>query len=116
MVGQTLTAMAVGVALAAAGALSAPTAAADGTISEMVENSGAREMPFWAYLYDNGFGYLDSQGVYRDSQIVCANHAAGVPDSQIVGLLEIRGYTLNEAQGIVIATNYDSNAHPICTG
>ncbi len=39
--------------------LSPPTAAAEtGTITEMVETSFAEEMPFWAYLYDNGFGYL----------------------------------------------------------
>jgi hypothetical protein len=116
MMKRRLVAILAATALAFGAMSSAPLAAADdGTISDMVENTGAREMPFWAYLYDNGFGYLSSDGVYRDGRIVCANRAEGVPDSQIVGLLETRGYSLNEAQAIVIATNYESNVHPFCT-
>lgn len=95
--------------------LFAPTAEADGTISDTVENSGAHEMPFWAYLYDNGFGYMDTDTAYREGKIVCANRQAGVSDSQIVGLLEARGLNFNEAQTLFIATNYASNAHPFCT-
>lgn len=108
-------------ALAAAGLMSAvtfpaaPHALADGTISDMVENSGAREMPFWAYLYDNGLGYMDVNTALNEGKIVCANRQAGVPNSQIVGLLETRGLTLNEAQALVIATDYKSNAHPFCS-
>lgn len=95
--------------------LCAPSAGADGTISDMVENTGAREMPFWAYLYDNGFGYMDTTSARHEGEIVCANRKAGVPNSQIVGLLQSRGLKLNEAQAIVIATDYQSNAHPFCT-
>ena len=102
-------------ALAAGAFLAAPVAAADGTISDMVQNTGAREMPFWAYLYDNGFGYMQTSVASGQGEIVCANRAAGVPNSQIVGLLQDRGLKLNEAQAIVIATDYESNAHPFCS-
>lgn len=103
-------------AVSAAALLTAPIASADGNISDMVENSGAYEMPFWAYLYDNGFGYMQTSTASQEGRIVCANRAAGVPNSQIVGLLEDRGLKLNEAQAIVIATDYESKAHPFCSG
>lgn len=107
---------AAAIALAVAALLSAPTAAAEtGTITEMVDTTFAEEMPFWAYLYDNGFGYLQTSTASNEGRIVCANRAAGVPNSQIVGLLQDRGLELNEAQAIVIATDYKSNAHPFCS-
>lgn len=102
------------VVLAATALLTAPTASADGTISDMVETTGAKEMPFWAYLYDNGFGYLDSERVYQDSKSICASRDLGTAEGKIVEMLEGRGYGLNEAQAIVIATGYSSSAHPIC--
>ncbi len=105
----------VAIALATTALLFAPNAAADGTIADMVENTGAREMPFWAYLYDNGFGYMQTSTASSEGKIVCANRAAGVPNNQIVGLLQDRGLGLNEAQAIVIATDYESNAHPFCS-
>lgn len=107
---------ALGAAMTAVALLAAPTATADGTITDMVDNSGAHEMPFWAYLFDNGFGYMQTSTASQEGKIVCANRAAGVPSSQIVGLLEDRGLKLNEAQAIVIATDYESNAHPFCSG
>lgn len=36
-------------------------------------------MPFWAYLYDNGFGYMDTTSAHHEGEIVCANRQAGVP-------------------------------------
>ena len=92
----------------------APVAAADGTIADMVENTGAAESPFWSYLYDNGFGYLDSQMVYRDGKIVCANSEAGVPPGQIIQLLKLRGYSMNEAQAVVLAASDTSSVHSFC--
>lgn len=71
-------------------------------------------MPFWAYLYDNGFGYMQTDTAYGEGKVVCANRNAGVPNNQIVGLLRDRGLTLNEAQAIIIATDYKSDAHPFC--
>ncbi|RWA16573.1 hypothetical protein MBRU_07560 [Mycolicibacterium brumae DSM 44177] len=81
----------------------------------MVNNSGARESPFWSYMADNGFGYLDAQRVSNDSKIVCANRQAGVTPAQITGLLESRGYTNTEAQGIVAAEQASSTSvHSVC--
>lgn len=100
--------------LAVAAVLTSPIATADGTISDMVENTGAKEMPFWAYLYDNGFGYLNSQQVYQDSKSVCASRSTGTAEGKIVQMLQARGYKLNEAQAIVVATGYSNSAHPIC--
>ena len=111
----SLGAAAVALLVGLGGLLTAPRASADGTITDMVDNTGAREMPFWAYLYDNGFGYLQTTTASREGKVVCANRQAGVPNSQIVGLLQTRGLSLNEAQAIVIATDYESNAHPFCT-
>ncbi len=101
-------------ALVIAAFLSAPTAGADGTIADMVENTGAREMPFWAYLYDNGYGYLNSQQVYQDSKSVCVSRSIGTAESSIVQMLKARGYSTNEAQAIVIATGYSNSVHTIC--
>ena len=92
----------------------APAAAADGTIADMVENTGAAESPFWSYLYDNGFGYLDSQMVYRDAKIVCVNSEAGVPPGQIIQLLKLRGYSVNEAQAVVLAASDTTSVHSFC--
>jgi hypothetical protein len=93
----------------------APLAGAD-TIDQMVHNSGALESPFWRYLYENGFGYLDAQRVNSDGQIACANRKAGVPPYQIIPLLKSRGYTAAEAQGIVLAEQAasESQAFPVC--
>lgn len=102
-------------ALTVGALLSAPIAAADGTVADLVENTGAAEKPFWAYLYDNGFGYLHSARVNTDGNLVCANREAGVPDSRIVELLERRGFAPNEAQAIVNATKNVNIADPMCT-
>ncbi|MDP7723959.1 hypothetical protein [Mycobacterium sp. TY814] len=93
----------------------APLASAE-TIDEMVHNSGALESPFWSYLYKHGFGYLDAQRVNNDGQITCTNRKAGVTASQIASLLETRGYTAPEAQGIVSAEQAasQSQAFPVC--
>ena len=64
---------------------------------------------------DNGCGYMDVPTASNESGIVCASRQAGVPNSQILGLLETRGLKLNEAQAIVIAKDYESNAHPVCS-
>ena len=97
------------------GLVTAPLAGAD-TIDQLVQNTGARESPFHAYLEDNGFGYLDAQRVYNDSQIICANKGAGVPPYQVIPLLQSRGYTADEAQAIVAAEKAasESGAHPWC--
>ena len=92
----------------------APAEPAKGSIADLVENTEAEEMPFWAYLYDNGFGYLDRERVSNDSKIVCANRKAGLPENQIVELLKIRGYSASEAQAIVAAASIETIAHPIC--
>lgn len=80
----------------------------------MVENTGAAESPFRSYLYDNGFGYLDSQMVYRDGKTVCANAASSVPPGQIIQILKMRGYSVNEAQAIVLAASDTSLVHSFC--
>jgi hypothetical protein len=99
----------------ALGLATAPPAGAD-TIDEMVHNSGALESPFWSYLYKNGFGYLDAQRVNNDGQIACANRKAGVPPYQVIPLLQARGYTAPEAQGIVLAEERasESQGFPVC--
>ncbi|MCH9667959.1 MAG: hypothetical protein K0U76_13690 [Actinomycetia bacterium] len=103
-------------ALTVGALLSAPAAAADGTIADTIDNPGVAEKPFWAYLYDNGFGYLNSARVDTDGKLVCANRAAGVPDSRIIDLLERRGFAPNEARAIVTATVYDDDGgQPLCT-
>ena len=101
--------------LRAAMALANGMAGAD-TIDQMVHNSGALESPFWSYLYKNGFGYLDAQRVGYDGSIACANRKAGVPPYQVIPLLESRGYTAGEAQGIVLAEESasESQAFPVC--
>jgi hypothetical protein len=76
-------------ASAAAAFLAAPVAAADGTISDVVQNTGAREMPFWAYLYDNGFGYMQTSVASGQGEIVCANRAAGVRTARSWGCSKI---------------------------
>ena len=94
--------------------ITAPMAGAD-TINEMVENTGALEMPFWSYLYENGFGYLDAQRVSNDGKIACANRKAGVPPDQITPLLALRGYTAEEARGIVLAEQSGQDSiHSVC--
>ena len=90
------------VMVATLGLATAPVAGAD-TINEMVENTGALEMQFWSYLYENGFGYLDAQRVSNDGKIACANRKASVPPDQIAPSLASRGYTEKEARGIVLA-------------
>lgn len=103
------------VALTVGALLSAPTAAADDTVADLVENTGAAEKPFWSYLYDHGFGYLPSARVKTDGNLVCVNREAGVPDSRIVELLERRGFAPNEAQAILDATENVNIADPTCT-
>jgi hypothetical protein len=96
-------------------ATTTPMAVAD-TIDEMVRNSGALESPFWSYLYNNGYGYLDAKRVNDDGQIACANRNAGVPPDQVIPLLQSRGYTAREARGIVLAEQAasKSQAFPVC--
>lgn len=111
---KSLAAAVAAAALLAGCLLAAPSAAADGTITDTVENTGAGESPFWSYLYNNGFGYLETQRVYRDGKIVCANRETGVPPDQIVQLLKMRGYTINEAQAIVLAAQDTRSIHSFC--
>ena len=93
---------------------SAPLAAAD-SIDEMVQNTGALESPFWRHMYEDGLGYLDAQRVSNDSKIVCANRKAGVPAFQIAPLLESRGYSNQEARGLILAeVSASVSAHSIC--
>jgi hypothetical protein len=94
---------------------SAAPADAD-TIDQMVQNSGALESPFWRYLYEHGYGYLDAKRVNDDGNIACANRKAGVPPSQVIPLLESRSYSKEEAQGIVLAEEAasKSQAFPVC--
>jgi hypothetical protein len=102
------------VMVATLGLVTAPVAGAD-TINEMVENTGALEMPFWSYLYESGFGYLDAQRVNNDGKIACANRTAGVPPDQIAPLLASRGYTEKEAWGIVLAEQSGQDSvHSVC--
>lgn len=106
--------MACSVIAATLGLVTAPMAVAD-TINEMVENTGALEMPFWSYLYENGFGYLDAQRVSDDGQIACVNRKAGVSPHQIASLLASRGYTEDEARAIVSAEQSGQNSvHSVC--
>lgn len=94
--------------------VTAPVAGAD-TINELVENTGALEMPFWSYLYNNGFGYLDAQRVSNDGKIVCVNRKADVPPNQITQLLTSRGYTEEEARSIVLAEQSGQDSvHSVC--
>jgi hypothetical protein len=97
------------------GMATAQLAGAD-TIDEMVHNSGALESPFWRYLYEHGYGYLDAQRANSDGMIACANRKAGVLPYQVIPLLKSRGYTGAEAQGIVLAeeTASESQAFPVC--
>jgi hypothetical protein len=102
------------VMVATLGLVTAPLAGAE-TINDMVQNTGALEMPFWAYLYENGYGYLDAQRVSYDGNIACANRKAGVPPYQITPLLESRGYTADEALAIVLAESSGSESvHTFC--
>ncbi|PRC43028.1 hypothetical protein C6A85_000000107460 [Mycobacterium sp. ITM-2017-0098] len=107
--------MMVAAALVAIGGAAAPSAGAD-TITEMVENTFAEESPFWSYLYDNGYGYLDAKSVSNDGKIACVNRKAGVPPYQVTDLLVARGYTPVEAGGIITAEQAasESRAHPVC--
>ena len=79
-------------------------AAAD-TIDEVVQRMGGRtpESPFISYLWQNGFGYLEIERVWKDNNVVCVNRKSGVPPYQIISLLESRGYTAAEAQALVTA-------------
>lgn len=105
---------AAGVMTAALGLAAAPAAHAD-TITEMVKNTGALESPFWAYMYENGFGYLDAARVSNDGKIACVNRKAGVPGDQIAALLQIRDYTAKEATAIVAADRSGSTSvHSFC--
>ncbi len=52
--------------------------------------------------------------VYRDGQVVCANSEAGVPPGQIIQLLKLRGYSMNEAQAVVLAASDTTSVHSFC--
>lgn len=101
-------------ALAATAIFTAPTAAADGTISEI---GGPLEQPFYGYLNRNGYGYLDAQKATADGKIACVNDLQGVPVNQIISLLEMRGNSADEAQAIVFAMQKQNNSNayePLC--
>ena len=102
------------IAIVGAFLASAPPAVAD-SIDEMVQNTGALESPFWRHMYEDGLGYLDAQRVSNDSKIVCANRKAGVPAFQIAPLLASRGYSNQEARGLILAeVSASVSAHSVC--
>lgn len=104
------------VAFVAVGLLVAPTAAADGTINDF-QNTGQLELPFYGYLYRNGFGYLDAQKALSDGTFACLNDLNGVLLQQNISLVQSRGNSSDEAQAIVFAMQKanDSDAYePLC--
>ena len=105
------------VALVAVTLLAAPTAAADGTISDF-ETTGQLELPFYGYLYRNGFGYLDAQKALSDGTFACVNDLNGVPLEQLFSLVQSRGNSADEAQAIVFAMQKANNSdayEPLCS-
>lgn len=92
---------------------------AQGTIDQIVQNMRGQtpESRFIAYLWENGFGYLDIQRVWDDGNIACQNRKAGVPPTQVIPLLQSRGYSESEAQALVIAETTaigDRLSGPVC--
>ncbi len=103
------------VVLASLGLGAIPSAHAE-TIDEMVHSTFALESPFWAYLYENGFGYLDADRTFTDGTTACENRKARIPQDEVTSSLQARGYTAEEARAIVLAEldASDSLAHYVC--
>jgi hypothetical protein len=100
--------------VAVAAVLTAPTAAADGTISEI---GGPLEQPFYGYLNRNGYGYLYAQKALTAAKVACAQDAAGDPLQELISGVQQRGFTPDEAQAIVFAMQKQNNSdayEPIC--
>lgn len=85
--------------------LSAPAVASAQTIAEMIEDPGtfAESSPFWSALYDSGYGYLDVSQTSETKRFICANREVGIRTDTILPSIQDRGYSLGEAQQIMIA-------------
>ena len=84
-------------------------------IRRRVHSSGTKVYVF--YLWENGFGYLSISRAWFDGNIACQNRRAGVPPTQVIPLLESRGYTAAEAQALVKAEATavgDRLSGPVC--
>ena len=104
-------------ALVAAALVVAPPAAADGTINDF-QTTGQLELPFYGYLYRNGFGYLDAQQALSDGAFACVQDLNGVPLDEVISLVQTRGNSADEAQAIVFAMQKANNSdayEPFCS-